>query len=97
MTANFSDKIKRASTFLLSLGFALAAAGPVHAIGTDAGLNIQNTATVNFEIGGAAQTPVDSNTVVTLVDELIDVVVVDDNGGSVSVSTPDSGVFCSSL
>ena len=93
MTANFSDKIKRASSLVISLVFALAAAGPVYAIGTDAGLNIQNTATINFEIGGAAQTPVDSNTVVTLVDELIDVVVVDDNGGSVSVSTPDGGVL----
>jgi len=55
-------------------------------IGTDAGVNIANTATVNFAVGGNAQTPVNSNTVQTVVDELIDVVVVDDNSGSVGVS-----------
>lgn len=66
---------------------------PAFAIGTDAGAGIQNTATVNFNIGGIAQTPVDSNTVVTIVDELLDVVVVDDNGGSVGVSSPDTGVI----
>jgi len=64
-----------------------------HALGTDAGVNIQNTASVNFEINGTAQTPVNSNTVQTLVDELIDVVVVDNNGGPVAVSTPDTGII----
>ncbi|MEQ8690462.1 MAG: hypothetical protein RIC89_06445 [Pseudomonadales bacterium] len=63
------------------------------ALGTDAGADIQNTATVSFAINGTAQTPVDSNTVVTTVDELIDVVVVDDNGGPVGVSSPESGAI----
>ena len=92
MIADFSDKIKTIFLGLAAVSLLILSL-PTFAIGTDAGLNIQNTATVNFEIGGAAQTPVDSNTVVTLVDELIDVVVVDDNGGSVAVSTPDSGVI----
>ena len=65
----------------------------VTALGTDAGIDIQNTATVNFAINGTAQTPVDSNTVITTVDELIDVVVVDDIGGPVGVSSPDSGAI----
>ena len=63
------------------------------AIGTDAGANIQNTAQVAYSVSGTPQTPVDSNTVVTVVDELIDVVVVNDVGGPVGVSSPDSGVI----
>ena len=93
MTANFNNRFNFLFGLILSFGLAVAYSGSAHAIGTDAGLNIQNTATVNFAIGGAAQTPVGSNTVVTLVDELIDVVVVENSGGSVSVSTPDSGVL----
>ena len=83
-----------AKSYLPSLSaLLLACAGQAYAIGTDAGLDIQNTATVNFAINGTAQTPVNSNTVVTTVDELIDVVVVDDIGGPVGVSSPDSGAI----
>ena len=60
------------------------------ALGTDAGVNIENSATVNFEIGGLAQTPVDSNTTQTLVDELLEVAVVSDDGGPVAVGSPDT-------
>ena len=56
------------------------------AIGTDAGVNISNTAVVEFAINGTPQTPVSSNTVQTTVDELLDVVVVDDIGGPVAVT-----------
>ncbi len=63
------------------------------AIGTDAGASIANTATVNFAVNGSAQTPVSSNTVVTRVDELLDVVVVDDIGGPVAVGSPDADVL----
>jgi len=78
---------------LLALGFCIAwcITEASWAIGTDAGLNIENTATVNFEISGAAQTPVTSNTTQTLVDELIDAVVVSNDGGAVAVSTPETG------
>lgn len=75
--------------FLLSL----TPVSSVFAIGTDAGVNIENTATVNFEIAGSPQTPVVSNTTQTRVDELIDAVVVNDNGGPVATGTPDSGVL----
>ena len=63
------------------------------ALGTDAGVNIQNTATAEFDINGTAQTPVSSNTVQTTVDELLDVVVVDDNGGPVAVSVGETGAI----
>ncbi len=63
----------------------------LHALGTDAGTNIENTATVNFEIGGLPQTPVASNTTQTRVDELLDVVVVNNDGGAVAVGSPDTG------
>ena len=65
----------------------------VYALGTDAGESIENTATVNFEIGGTAQAPVASNTTVTVVDELLDVVVVADDGAPVAVSSPQSGAI----
>ena len=65
----------------------------VWAIGTDAGVNIQNTATATYAIGGTAQPPVSSNTVQTLVDELLDVAVVNDDGGPVAVNTPESGAI----
>ena len=90
----FSARCRRRSRIIDAVGICcLAATTHVHAIGTDAGASIQNTATVNFEIGGAPQTPVSSNTVVTVVDELIDVVVVDDNGGPVAVSSPETGAL----
>jgi uncharacterized repeat protein (TIGR01451 family) len=63
----------------------------VHAIGTDAGLSIQNTATATFDVSGTPQTTVLSNTVLTLVDELLDSVVVDDIGGPIAVGTPEAG------
>jgi hypothetical protein len=68
-------------------------ANSVYAVGTDAGVNIQNTATAAFEINGAPQTPVSSNTVQTTVDELLDVVIVDDNGGPVAVSVGELGAI----
>lgn len=68
-------------------------ASTAYAVGTDAGVNIQNTATAAFEISGTPQTPVSSNTVQTTVDELLDVVVVDDNGGPVAVGVGESGAI----
>lgn len=76
-------------TFLLCL---LSPVAAVYGLGTDAGTNIENSATVNFEIGGLAQTPVNSNTTQTRVDELLDIVVVNDDGGAVAVGSPDTGV-----
>lgn len=61
-----------------------------YAVGTDAGVSIENSATVNFEIAGLPQTPVTSNTTSTTVDELLEVVVVSDNPGAVAVGTPET-------
>ena len=73
--------------------FTLLMAHPAaHAVGTDAGTSIQNTATATFDIGGVPQTPV-SSTLATQVDELIDVVVVDDIGGTVAVSSPQGSAL----
>lgn len=77
----------------VAAGALLLASTTAHGIGTDAGVSILNTATVNYDVNGASQTPVASNTVSTLVDELLDVVVVDDIGAPVAVSSPDAGVL----
>jgi len=61
------------------------------AAGTDAGLEIRNIAQASFSVGGIVQTPVNSNSTQTFVDELIDVVVVSTNAGPVGVSSPDAG------
>lgn len=92
MIAKLSSIFSR--QFVVMAGLALGcfySAGSVYAIGTDAGVNIQNTASASFEINGTPQTPVASNTVQTTVDELLDVVVVDDSGGPVAVSVSEVG------
>lgn len=83
---------RKAGTWLL-LCSSFLGASHTYAIGTDAGVNIANTATVSFSVNGAMQTPVDSNTVQVVVDELLDVVVVDDNGGPVAVGAAQSGAI----
>ncbi|MDH3643316.1 MAG: hypothetical protein OES38_14535 [Gammaproteobacteria bacterium] len=72
---------------------ALFAAGSVQAAGTLAGREILNTAQASFEVGGIPQTPVLSNSAQTFVDELVDAVVVNDNGGPVAVSSPQNGAI----
>jgi len=59
-----------------------------HAVGTSAGQEINNSAQANYAIGGVVQSEVDSNIVLVYVDELLDVVVVNDDGAPVSVTTP---------
>ena len=63
------------------------------AVGTVAGREIQNSAQAAFSIGGNPQTPISRNVVQTFVDELIDVTVVNDDGGAVGVSSPQSGAI----
>jgi uncharacterized repeat protein (TIGR01451 family) len=77
------------AAFIAIVGIFLA--GSAFAAGTDAGSEIQNTAQATFEVGGVAQTPVNSNSTQTFVDELIDVVVVSTDAGPVAVSSPDAG------
>ncbi len=92
MTAVSNCSMRRLPVVVLSaVSLFFSGASDVLAIGTDAGVNIQNTATATFDINGTPQTPVASNTVQTIVDELIDVVVVDDTGGPVAVSAGETG------
>lgn len=65
--------------------------GVVHAAGTEAGREVNNTATVSYQIGGEDQTPVTSNTAQLFVDELLDVSVTSDDVGPVAVTSPAAG------
>jgi len=82
------EKWKLAIVGVLSL---LIVAQTAHAVGTIAGREINNSAQANYAIGGIPQSEVDSNTVQVYVDELLDVVVVNDDGAPVTVSTPGVG------
>lgn len=75
------------------LALGLMAAAPVFAIGTDAGLEIRNSAQATFQVSGVAQTPVVSNATQTFVDELLDVAVVSNDAGPVGVGAGQSGAI----
>jgi uncharacterized repeat protein (TIGR01451 family) len=85
--APFAVVFVRFALVIASIAFPMT----VQAAGTDAGLEIRNSAQASFSVSGVAQTPVDSNSTQTFVDELIDAVVVSTNAGPVGVSSPDSG------
>ena len=61
-----------------------------HAIGTDAGANITNTATATFNDPLGAPTTVNSNPSVIQVDEIMDVTLVSNDAGNVLSATPSS-------
>lgn len=67
---------------LMTVGQAYAA-GPTS--GTLAGTSVNNTATVNFSVGGTAQTAVNSNTTTFKVDRLVNVTVAQ-SGGATTVA-----------
>ena len=74
---------------LLALGpiafLGLALSTPVLAVGTDAGTAINNTATVAYNVGGVAQTPIDSPQTTFVVDQVVDFVVAEADGGDTLV------------
>lgn len=78
----------------LIVGLVLTCAGieSAYAVGTSAGREINNIAQADFDIAGVAQVPVSSAPAIIYVDELLDVTVVNDDGGPIGVSSPDSGV-----
>jgi len=78
-------------TRCLLAGLLLAASGGALALGTDAGREIATAAQAEYRVAGVAQTPVLSNVAQTFVDELLDVVVVADDAGPVSVASPQTG------
>jgi uncharacterized repeat protein (TIGR01451 family) len=55
------------------------------AAGTVAGTNINNTATVNYSVGGATQTPVNSNTATFVVDRKVNLAVTEVGGASTTI------------
>ena len=63
------------------------------AVGTLAGREINNAAQADYQIGGVAQTTVNSNTVQVYVDELIDVSVVNDDSGPIGVISPQGNAI----
>ena len=65
----------------------LGAAGPVFALGTDAGTVIENRAMATYDIGAATNLTAYSTTVYTTVDELIDVAVGNAGTGTTYVFT----------
>ncbi len=62
--------LKQASLALLMVSSA-AALQSAHAEGTEAGTSISNTASVNYSVGGVAQTPINSSTATFVVDRRI--------------------------
>jgi len=61
-------------TLLLTIASSVASPAAVHAVGTAAGTNITNTATVNYSLGGTPTT-ITSNTTTLAVAELINVTI----------------------
>jgi len=74
--------------FSIVLLFALLLQKPVFAIGASAGIDISNTVTVDYVIGGSSSTATDS--VTFRVDEIVDVNVSWQDAANVGVSTPDT-------
>lgn len=67
---SFARHLKQASLALLLLSSA-AALQSAYAEGTAAGTSISNTASVNYSVGGVAQTPINSTTATFVVDRRI--------------------------
>jgi hypothetical protein len=61
-----------------------------HAAGTSAGTSISNTASVSYDVGGATISA-NSDPAVVTVQELINVTVISQDSGNVSVSSPENG------
>ncbi|MFT4076663.1 MAG: hypothetical protein QM647_14160 [Asticcacaulis sp.] len=72
----------------VAAAFALSGAlsGTAQAAGTVAGTNINNTATVNYSVGGATQTPVTSNTATFVVDRKVNLSVTEVGGATTTIS-----------
>lgn len=68
----------------------MSAGSYVHAAGTPAGTLITNTATLSYSIGGVPEAPIVSAPASLRVDEIINLTLVWQDGGPVSVATPDT-------
>lgn len=72
---------------------ALLLAQSANAAGTDAGTAVSNTATVSFDVGGNAQTPVESNAADFVVDRRVDFTVTEVGVGLTQVAPGDTDAF----
>jgi len=75
--------------FTLVILLALVLQQPTFAVGTTAGIDISNTATVDYVMGGSS-TSANSNTATFRVDEIIDVTVSWQDAANIGVGTPDA-------
>jgi uncharacterized repeat protein (TIGR01451 family) len=73
-------------TFVMALMGLSALTTGARAAGTTAGTNITNSATVNYTVGGAAQTPVTSNTATFVVDRKVNLSVTEVGGTATTIS-----------
>ncbi len=68
-----------------ALSIATLLAAPAYAAGTTAGSSINNTATVNYSVGGVSQTPVTSSTATFVVDRKISMTVTEPGNATTNV------------
>lgn len=81
-------KLRELSTLSVLVLGVLGFANSANAAGTLAGTTINNTANLNFTIGNVAQNPVASNQVSFVVDNKINLMLVEDQGGVPTNTTP---------
>jgi len=85
---SFEDQIMSIRSTIASasaIAIALLAAAPAYAAGTTAGSSINNTATLNYSVGGVAQTAVTSNTATFVVDRRISMTLTEPGNATTSV------------
>ena len=63
---------------------------PALAVGTDAGTAINNSATVDYKVGGVDQTSIDSPITSFVVDQVVDLTVAEADGGETVVGAGQS-------
>jgi len=80
-------RLKRLFALGLAAVYGLTWSTSVLAVGTDAGTPINNTATVNYNVGGVAQTAINSPLTTFQVDQIVDFVVAEADGGNTNVGS----------
>lgn len=78
------------TSVLLAAAAGLALNGAAHAASTLAGSSINNTATVNYNVGASAQPPVTSNTASFVVDRKVNLTVTEVGGVATTISYGDN-------
>ena len=89
MRKSFITSLTAPMRLMLLTLLAFVLANPVLAVGTSAGIDISNTATVEYSIAGSTDS-VTSNTITFRVDEKLDVNVSWQDATNVGVATPDT-------